>query len=415
MTNMFQSKLVKSIFSYLTALTLSQVLMVLYTMGIIWWLNPEEYGLIAANYATVTMLSFVITLGLHEWLVRTIPKSNEPEVLTGSVLRYKFSIGLLWGIIIWLVMPIVQPGIYQRGLLAIVVIDVILDSSFNLLLADLLGNERTQITSILLVLSRLLRLMSFGLIILINSHSVLIISLLRLLCTLLVFIISFLLAKPNLRKNENTKIISVLRRSLVFNASELFNLVYFQLDLNLLTWISGDPKLIGNFGIAINLINMIMTVPFAIVYLLLPSSLKIYKKSLEHFRKRFLIILAGFLLLGILLMFGVWILRVTWLQEIIGENYRPAIMFLLLSSPLLFIRTLNQFNRIYLFTVGYEQKQLIPQALSIILKLVLGAFITAKWSVEGLIILSIAIDTFLLLGYSLPVYKHAKSILRLAN
>lgn len=414
MIKVFNSKIVKSLFSYISALIISQVLMVLYTMGIIWWLNPEKYGLIAANYATVTMLSFLITLGLHEWLVRTIPKSSEPGVLTGSVLRYKYTVGVVWGVLIWFIMPIVQPGIYQKDLLAIIIIDVFLDSSFNLLLADLLGNERTQATSILLILSRFLRFASLGLILLINTQSVVAISLMRLFSTTLIFIIALVITKPDLRKKENTNIKHVLRQSIVFNASELFNLVYFQLDLNLLTWISGNPEQVGNFGIAINVINMIMTVPYAVVYLLLPSTIKTLKQSVNNFKKRSRQILAGFFLLGLALMFGVWILRITWVQEIIGENYHFAIFYLLLGSPLLFIRTINQFNRAYLFTVGYEKKQLVPQALSIIIKLVLGIFIVSRWSVEGLILLSIGADIFLLSGYTYPVFKHAKNM-RLAN
>lgn len=414
MIKLLNTKIAKSLFSYLSALIISQFLMVLYTMGIIWWLNPEKYGLIAANYATVTMLSFAITLGLHEWLVRTIPKSSEPGVLTGSVFRYKYTIGIFWGVLIWIIMPIVQPGIYQKGLLAIIIIDVFLDSSFNLLLADLLGNERTRETSVLLILSRFLRILSLGLILIINTQSVVGISLLRLISTSLVFFIALIITKPDLRKKENTNIKNVLRQSLVFNASELFNLVYFQLDLNLLTWISGNPEHVGNFGIAINVINMIMTVPYAVVYLLLPSNIKILKKSVIDFKKRSIQLLIGFFLLGLLLFFGVWILRINLLQEFIGENYYFAILYLILASPLLFIRTINQFNRAYLFTVGYEKKQLIPQALSIIIKIVLGFFIVARWSVEGLIMLSIGVDFFLLSGYTYPVFKHAKRM-RLAN
>ena len=115
MMNFLNSKLARSIFSYISAVTISQSLMVVYTLGSIWWLNPQEYGLIAANYATVTMLSFVITLGLHEWLVRTIPGAQEPKVLTGNIVYYKLIVGVLWGLSIWLIMPLVQPESTRRA------------------------------------------------------------------------------------------------------------------------------------------------------------------------------------------------------------------------------------------------------------------------------------------------------------
>lgn len=415
MLNLLNSKLIKSIFSYVSAVTISQAFMVVYTVGIIWWLNTENYGLIAANYATVSMLSFVITLGLHEWLVRTIPTAKDPQVLTGNIIKYKLSVGLLWGLIIWLIMPLIQPGVYQKNLLAIIIIDIWLDSIFNLLLADLLGNERAQKTSALLILSRALRVLSLGLIIVLQSSSIIFISFLRLICTVIVLIIALTQAKPILKTNQKAEIAKVLRYSLVFNASELFNLVFLQLDLNLLTWINGDTKLIGDFAIAINLINMIMTVPLAVVYLVLPSTINLSKISVNKFRKRLKKLLAGFLFLGLVLWLGVWVLRTVWIQNLLGNNYHSAINLLVFASPLLFIRTANQFNRVYLFSVKWESKQLIPQMISIILKFALGIFLVAKWDVMGLIWLSIGVDLILLVSFSLQVIKHSKVNLKCAN
>ena len=412
MMNFLNSKLARSIFSYISAVTISQSLMVVYTLGSIWWLNPQEYGLIAANYATVTMLSFVITLGLHEWLVRTIPGAQEPKVLTGNIVYYKLIVGVLWGLSIWLIMPLVQPEIYHKGLLAIIIIDIWLDSVFNLMLADLLANERAQTTSILLILSRALRLLSLGLIIILQSKSILLISLFRLISTFIILIFALAQARPILRRDQIPEIARVLRYSLVFNTSELFNLVFTQLDLNLITWINGDPKLIGDFAIAINLINMIMTVPLAIVYLVLPSTLNIYRNAIEKFPQRLLKLLVGFILVGLALWLGVGLFRLNWIQEILGKNYLSAINLLLLASPLLLIRTVNQFNRVYLFSVGWERKLLLPQMISILLKLILGVLLIAKWAVTGLIWMSIAVDLFLLMGYFLYVVMHVRTELK---
>lgn len=412
MLALMKSKLFKAIFSYLSSVTFSQALTVVYTVGIIWWLNPIDYGLIAANYAIVTMLSFVITLGLHEWLLRTIPGAQKPKVLTGNVIKYKLSVGIVWGLLLWLIMPLVQPNIYQKGLLAIIIVDVWLDSVFNLMLADLLANERVQTTSALLFLSRVLRLLSLGVIIIFRSNSITLVCLFRLLSTLTISVLAFFQAKPVLQKNQITEIANVLRYSLVFNASELFNSVFLQLDLNLITWINGDPEIIGNFAIAINLINMIMTAPLAVVYLVLPSTIDIYKNYVAKFRQRLFNLLVGFLLLGLILWLGIGLLRMAWVQALLGANYLPALSLLFFASPLLLIRTVNQFNRVYLFSIGLEHKQLLPQILSILVKLILGILLVGKWGVTGLIWLSITADLILLIGYTSPVVKHAKTTLR---
>ena len=309
-------------------------------------------------------------------------------------------------------MPLVQPEIYQKGLLAIIIIDIWLDSVFNLMLADLLANERAQTTSILLILSRALRLLSLGLIIILQSKSILLISLFRLISTFIILIFALAQARPILRRDQIPEIARVLRYSLVFNTSELFNLVFTQLDLNLITWINGDPNLIGDFAIAINLINMIMTVPLAIVYLVLPSTLNIYRNAIEKFPQRLLKLLVGFILVGLALWLGVGLFRLNWIQEILGKNYLSAINLLLLASPLLLIRTVNQFNRVYLFSVGWERKLLLPQMISILLKLILGVLLIAKWAVTGLIWMSIAVDLFLLMGYFLYVVMHVRTELK---
>jgi O-antigen/teichoic acid export membrane protein len=157
---------------------------------------------------------------------------------------------------------------------------------------------------------------------------------------------------------------------------------------------------------------MVMTVPLAVVYLVLPSTINIKKASTENFRRRLIKLFSGFLSLGLVLWLGVMLFRLTWIQNLLGENYQAAINLLIFASPLLLIRTLNQFNRVYLFSVGWERKQLIPQGIAIVLKFGLGILLVIGWDVTGLIWLSIAVDLILLIGFSLPVISHAKQNLR---
>lgn len=107
MTLKSNKKLIGSIFSYTTAMLIAQVLIAVYTLLLIWWLSTEQYGHIAANYAAVLLTSFIINLGLHEWLIRTIPLEKNSKALTGSILGYKFVVGILWAVGLMVILPII--------------------------------------------------------------------------------------------------------------------------------------------------------------------------------------------------------------------------------------------------------------------------------------------------------------------
>ena len=108
---------------------------------------------------------------MNEWLVKAIPNSDNPNELTGSVVYFKVVVGIVWALLIWIVFPLVSPDIYQREIILIVILDVWLDSVFNILIASLTGREKITSASLILLLSRILRLLFFLLLITANLNS----------------------------------------------------------------------------------------------------------------------------------------------------------------------------------------------------------------------------------------------------
>lgn len=406
MTARSNKTLLSSIFSYTTALVISQVLVAIYTLLLIFWLSTEAYGVIAANYAAVLLTSFLINLGLHEWLIRTIPNRENSSSITGGILGYKVIVGILWGSGLMVFLPIIKPEIYEPGLLIIIILDTWFESSLYLLLADLLGNGKVTKTSILLIASRVLRLASIIIIIFLGLQNAIPVVFVRLLSTILIFTITLLIAKPVIKGQNLIHIFRILRSSIVFNAAEIQNLIFLQIDLNLFALLSDNETLIGQFAIAISLLNMIMSFPLGISSMLLPSTIKIRKSSKKQFRQRIMCSFLGFFIFGAVLWAGVQIFQIQKFQNFFPNNYQSAFSILLIASPLLFIRTINQANRVYLLSVEKERKQLVPQFSAILFKLVVGIFITIEFGLEGLIWLSIISDLLLLLGFTYQVLYH---------
>jgi len=403
---MKSSNLVKSIFSYTTAMVISQALVAIYTIILIWWLNSEQYGIISANSAGVLFSSFIISLGLHEWLIRSIPLEKKPKALTGGILVYKFLIGIIWGSSLIVFLPKIKPDIYHQQLLIFIILDVWLESCFYLFLADLLGNKRVMITSSLLISSRVLRLISLLVIIFLGYQSPTLIVASKMASTIILCIIAFILSRPDFSQIKEFSIFVILKKSIVYNASEILNLIFLQIDLNLLVLFNGNPSLVGDFAITLSVINMVMTIPLGIASMMLPSTIETYQESQKRFIRHTGLIGVVLLLVGILSWSIISLFSVESISQMLGENFRSALIILVSLSPVLLIRTINQLNRIYLISTKQEGKQLIPQTLAILSKLLLGYFALKLYALEGLIWTSIICDLSLLLGFSIPVIRH---------
>ncbi|MFH1446929.1 MAG: hypothetical protein ABIG43_05920, partial [Chloroflexota bacterium] len=111
-------------------------------------------------------------------------------------------------------------------------------------------------------------------------------------------------------------------------------------------------------------------------------------------------------LLGLFIWGGISLLGMDWVMVFLGAGYQEGVRLLIMVSPVLFLLSLNQFNNVYLIAVGWEMKRLLPQAISVIIKIIAGVFIVMRWQAVGLVWLSIGSVAILLSGYSLQTARH---------
>ena len=274
--------------------------MVVYTVILMRWVGSENYGIISANFAVVLLLSFLVNWGMNEWLVKEIPTSSSPNLLIGSVIRFKFVVGVVWWVVIIAIFPTINPFIYPAGLIAIVLSDVWLDTTFNLLMAALIGFERVKRASFLLVLSRLIRLVTLVLLVLFNQKSLTLILIIRLVCTLVCLVLAWVYVNPKFEHGNIFGISQVFKKSFTFNSYELLNLVHGQIDINLLAWFTGNASLIGSYAFVSSIMNMVLTLPMGINSIFIPQSIKTYQHDPNRFFHRFRSIIFGFFVLGII-------------------------------------------------------------------------------------------------------------------
>lgn len=380
--------------------------MMVYLIIVAEWLGADRYGYIAAAHAATSLTAFLFSWGFNEWMLREGSISPNIELLGGKVIYVKSILGIVWGVLLFLTLRLIRPDLYLDYILTLTIIEVWLDSTFGtLLVIPILKNQVTR-ASILLVASRLLRLVSVFSLFIFGHISILWILLLRLIATAVIFIVAWGVTRPIFSGICLKNPLRLFRESWVFNASELLNLVFLHVDVNILVWLGADSEQIANYSIVISLINAIITLPSGIYNVLLPSLIRTFNNSKNQFLRSIRKVYLVFGVLGFFLFIGATQLSNPFLTAILGESYNDSIRLMILLSPILGIRAINQSNYAYLITVGWQAKRLLPQVIALLLKIGFGFLAVARYQVIGMVFVSIGSDAVLFAGNIIQVFRH---------
>jgi len=398
-----------SAISYGAASVITQFLMMVYLLVVAEFLGAEEYGYIAAAYAAVTLSGFLFNWGFNEWMMKVGSTISEIRNLGGRVILVKGILGGIWGILLIIVLRLVRPEVYLLNILLFTIIEFWLDSIFGTMVAMLILDDRAMIASVLLVLSRFLRLATLLALLLVNERTITNILVIRLITTAVIFSITWLITRPNFKGLNRTSVLTIFKQSISFNTSELLNLIYINIDVNILVWLGAKTELIANYAIIISLINAIMTLPSGIANILLPSLIRSYLKVKAQFFRQSRILFFAFIVLGGLLWAIFAILSKPLLTSFLQKSYIESISILIFLSPLLGLRTYNHANIAYLIAVGWQSKRLLPQLIALFIKITLGIFAVSRFQEQGMLWITIFAEILLIAGYIFQSIRHYSS------
>ena len=401
-----ESRSLISAFSYGTASILTQGIMMIYLIIVAQWLGAEQYGYIAAAHAATALSAFLFSWGFNEWLMKAGSTIPDVEALGGSVVKLKGLLGMAWGVGLFIVLRLIRPDVYLSSVVILSIVEVWFDSTFGTLLALLVLKEQVKRAAVLLTLSRLFRLLTVVGLILLGSRSVIWVLFLRLITTLLFFILAWIFTMPKLFGDNLIQPRALFRSSSAFNISELLNLIFLHADVNILSWLGADLELIANYSIVISLINAAITLPSGIYNVILPNMVKAYQHIKANFHRYMQWLYAGFFIMGVALWVGAAYLSKPVVTLLFGETYLPSIDLLIWLSPLLFLRTINQANIAYLVTVGCQTRRLLPQLVAVVAKIAAGFMAVANLQALGIIIVTISTEGILFCGYVIQIVRH---------
>lgn len=373
--------------------------MMAYSFLVARWLGPVPYGVIAANYSIATLTAFVVNWGLDTWLLRQAGQHENQAGLAGQALVLKASLGIAWAVILWLVMPLVRADIYLRPLLGIVILNTLLDSGMNVLYIIFLTSNRIKISSVIFVASRFFRLAAAMILIALKRDQIFDFITARILMDLIFFGIGWAVIRPviNLKNFRFRK--EMWRQALPYSGSELLNIVYYQADVNLVTALTGDQKLIGVYSIVINLVYVVVVIIQSIPNIIIPAFTNLYTQKSRRLMQAFGLSLAGFALVGAAFWVGSAVFGRQIIHLTLGSKYELSGDYFVAIAPVFLLRALSLGAAALLVAVEQQKSRLIPQTVSVALKVLLTVLILPVWHVTGIIWVYILSEMVMLVGY----------------
>jgi O-antigen/teichoic acid export membrane protein len=362
-------------------------------------LSPDGFGLYTAPYAICTVTDFIFNLGLDTWLLREASISSEPERLVGTALKIKGGFGLVWGILLVAILPLVQPNTYLTTIVILCSIVVLCDGFFTSEVYYLNAKRRFTSGSIFLALSRGGRLLLATILVFTGFQDPQSYVMVRTLATIVTLIGITIYIKPDFSGGINKFTLQIFKASLPYAFSDFLSAIYLSADVSLLAIISGDRKAVGIYSPASGIINALFILPSAAYYVFLPHYTRLRENTfsgIKTFITKMFISVAG-LGLSLWLMIGFFAKPV--ILFILGSSYSTAGDLMIRLSPLLFMKSIEFGCIVIIVANGWQKKRLGPQIASasanIILNIVLIP-IFGLWAVANNYLIS---EVILFIGY----------------
>lgn len=385
---------------YGSSTSIAQVIMMVYALVLARHLGPSTYGIFVANYSLAGVCSFLINWGMDQWLLRQDASTINPSFTAGRILSNKIRYWLVWQVGLMFLAPIAKPDLFFTGLVFFATLDVFLDSCLNTEFAMLNKLGCFKNISIGVILSRVLRLITMLVLVLYRVDSPILFSQARAASTLFTLVLITLQSRPKFGTQKFIINIDLLKQSFSFALSDFLTIIYFQSDTTILSFMAGE-KAAGSYAPATGIISALFVIPNTFYFIYMPILSKQVDQNRNTFiktvRKMFLFLFLS----GALLMVGMMIFSQPMISLVLGQKYKATGEILLILSPILFLKSLGFGMAAFLVAVGWQNRRLLPQAMSAGLGVLLNLLIIPFYGIYGTAWVYIASEMFLTLGYGL--------------
>lgn len=386
---------------------ISQLLSIGYLVLLARWIGPETYALHVGIFNLCAISSFLVNWGLDTWLLK---KTSENQLSSMRVLKtvllLKLGFGVLWAVVLFAVAPLLRPEIFLRNLLFLAILSTLFESLTNSIYTVFLTTNRFKQSSAILLMGRLFRLGSLIGLYYFSINSLHTIIYIRTLIDLIILIVAGMIFGLRFTgwRFVSKEIKSTFVDAVPFHASELLNIVFRNVDVTLVTFLSKNLTTISSYSLMISFYNVISTIILSLMNVVVPSLSREKDQSVDFQRKTLLGTIIGFFLIGLAGWITVGLLGRQAIQWILGNQYFMVADFISRTAGIILISSINIGLIAIIIASNRQRERVVPQIVSLIFKVIASLMLFPMWQTEGLRWIYLLSELVLTLGY-LIVFK----------
>ena len=388
---------------------LAQLMVMLFSLLLARYFGPEISGSYTSAFAIASLTAIAFNLGLDTWLLRAGALSQDLRKTFGDVLKTKAMAGVVWAFILFGIATTLRPDLYPAGLLAVCILDVWFDSIFITSLAVMNTQRKIKQYSLLVLLSRGLKLLGLIILMAIANQNILVFAGWRASCSLVFALIAVTFLQPNLGEFSFSNVSEVFRKSRSYALSDLLATVYMQADVVILSNFRGNIAA-GIYSPALSLINALFVFPNAVYTYVIPSLSRWLKEKSDKFvelaRKLILLVL----IMGIAMSLATSLLGKPATGILLGDRYSKSGELMVRLSPILLLKCLEFGFAAIIVAANNQKSRLIPQAIAALLNVGLNLVLIPRLGEFGAASVYLVTEIVLFVSYGIIAYKTLKAI-----
>ena len=305
-------------------------------------LGDEDFGKLSFAYSFAGICFIVADFGLSTLLIRNVSRQKElTREYVGNILTLKIVLSLICISVIGIFILFTD---YPTDVIMILVIFggvMFFKALIDFFCAVLNAHERMDIEAFLKGTNHILLFLS-GIVVLVLGFGLFGLANVFLVVYLISSIIGFYIVYVSIVKIRPSFDLRfwkhILRESLPLALTVIFTVIYFKIDVVMLSLIRGDNSEIGWYSAAMRLIELVGVVPALIVSALFPIVSSLYKESIDSLKNVFKTSFRYLLAIALPIAVGTLLLSEHLIYTIYGEEYVKTIPALkILATALVFI------------------------------------------------------------------------------
>ena len=389
---------------YTVSTALAQLMVMLFSLLLARYFGPQVSGGYTSVFAISSLTAIAFNLGLDTWLLREGALSQDLRKTFSNVLLTKAAAGIVWAVLLFVIATNLRPDLYPMGLLTVCIMDVWFDTIFVSSLAVFNIERKIRQYSLLILLSRGLKLLGLIVLILIGNRNILMFAGWRALCSLVFAFTAVVIMKPRLGDHSLSNIKQILSQTRSFAISDLLATVYMQADVVILSNIKGKVAT-GVYSPALSLINALFVIPNAVYTYFIPSLSRWFKNNTDKFvdlAKKAILLLS---VIGVIMSLSIALLGKPATALLLGEDYAVSGDLMVRLSPILLLKCLEFGFAAIIVAANKQKSRLIPQAIAAIVNVGLNLVLIPRLAEFGAAAVYLTTEVILFVSYGTIAVK----------